>query len=154
MPATVTLSTTTLQESVSATAKQIKVASTSGLTDGMRLYIDRELMLYVSSGVSAGNYTQVNVRRGVDGTTATPHSSTATITIGRGDQFYDSDPTGAPGETIPVSPYINLINGKVWFARGSVGPGETVRWWQEQTTTYSVGPLGVLISSSDPTAST
>lgn len=154
MPATVTLATTTLQEGVSASARQIKVASSSGITAGIRLYIDRELLSAVSLGVATANYTQVNVRRGVDGTTATPHSSTAVITIGRGDQFYDSDPVGAPPSEIPVSPYINVLNGKVWYARGDTGPGQTVRWWQERTTTYDVGPLGVNVTSSSPTTST
>lgn len=156
MPATVTLATTTLQESVSATQQQIKVASSTGLTEGIRLYIDKELMSTVSVGITAGNYTQVNVRRGVDGTIATAHSSTATITIGRGDQFYHSDPVGAPPLAVLVSPYINVITGTIWYAQGdATETGEVVRWWQQVTTTYSDGgAFGVRTTTSDPTAST
>ena len=154
MPATVTLSTTTLQYSVGKSDAQIKVASSTGLTADTRLYVDRELMSVVSVGLTAGNYTQVNVRRGVDGTTASPHSSSATITIGRGDQFYDSDPAGAPNEAVLVSPYINVVDGTVWYAQGDTTGPEAVRWWQKTTTTYGETSLGVRTSTTEPTSST
>jgi DNA processing protein len=63
MPATVTLATTTLAEPVDASAGSIKVASTSSLTAGIRLFVDRELMSVVSLGLGS----RVNVARGVDG---------------------------------------------------------------------------------------
>ena len=149
MPATVTLSTTTLQGGVEAGDRQVLVASTSGLTSGLRLWIDTELMEVVSLGVNPW----VNVLRGVDGTSAQRHDSGATITIGRADQFYGSDPVGAPPDAVPVSPYINAIEGTVWFAQGdSLGAGR--RWWQKQTATYGAGALGVRTTTLDPTSST
>lgn len=151
MPATVTLSTTTLSTPVGTSEKQIEVASTSGLTEGTRLWIDRELMSVVSLGV--GNW--VNVRRGVDGTNASAHASTATVYIGRADQFYSSDPVGSPPDAVLVSPYINTRSGEVWFAQGDVLPtGQAIRWWQRQTTTYETGPLGIRTTTLDPSSST
>lgn len=151
MPATVTLSQTTLTEGVDSLARQVRVASTSGLTAGTRLYVDTELMSVVSLGVDSW----VNVLRGVDGTSTAPHSSGSTITIGRGDQFYGTDPVGAPPPEIPVSPYINVVNGTVWFAQGDGVPAKQGRrWWQKQSTTFGAGPLGVRTTTLDPTSST
>jgi hypothetical protein len=151
MPATVTLSTTTLQQTAGASDSQIKVESTSGMFPGTRLWIDRELMTVVSLGVSPW----VNVLRGVDGTSAQAHSSLSTVTIGRGDQFYSIDPVGRPFDAISVSPYINVLTGDVWLAQGDAQPdGTAVRWWQKVTTTYGVGALGVRTTTQDPTAST
>ena len=149
MPATVTLSTTTLQAGVGSGDRQVLVASTSGLTPGVRLFADSELMSVVSLGVS----NWVNVLRGVDGSAAQHHDSGATITIGRADQFHSTDPTGAPPEAIPVSPYINVINGAVWFAQGDANSAGK-RWWQKQTTTYGTGALGVRTSELSPESST
>ena len=151
MAATTTLSTTTLQSNLGATDAQIKVGSTSGLTAGTRLWVDRELMSVVSLGIDPW----VNVLRGVDGTAAAPHNSSSTITIGRADQFYAVDPTGRPNDAILVSPYINILNGNVWYARGdNLPPGEGERFWQLQTTTYGTGGLGQVTTTLDPTVST
>ena len=99
--------------------------------------------------------TWVMVSRGVDGTAAAAHPTGAVVYIARGDQLYQSDPVGQPPPAIHVSPYINLRNGKLWFARGTTLPnGQEQRWWQEQTTSRDVGPLGVLTTTLDPTAST
>ena len=101
-----------------------------------------------------GDY-RVRVGRGVDGTAAAPHSSSAQVTIGKADQFYAVDPVGAPGEVVLISPWINVINGKVWYAQGDALPsGLTNRWWQEVTTTYGFGGLGIRSSESAPTSST
>lgn len=153
MPATVTLSTTTLVDSVTAGASSIKLASTSGLTPGTRLFVDRELMSVVGLLVDPW----VKVLRGVDGSSAAPHSSSATVTIGRADQFYGTDPQGAPPSEFPVSPYINVVSGDVFLAQGDAAafPGQMVnRWWQKVTTTYGQGALSVRTTSADPTAST
>jgi hypothetical protein len=150
MPATVTLSTTSLAAGAGASDSQIKASSTSGLTPGVRLFCDGELMEVVSLGVSPW----VNVRRGVDGTSAAAHPQMALCYIGRAYQFYGSDPVGAPAPQIPVSPYINAINGAVWFAKGDSGPqGISVRWWQRQSTTYGTGPLGIRTTTLDPVSS-
>lgn len=151
MPATVTLATTTLSEAVSASAGQIKVASTSGLTPGTRLFLDGELLSVVSLSVDPW----VNVIRGVDGTGGLSHVAPSTIYIGRGDQFQSRNPTGRPPDAIPVSPWINVTNGTVWFAVGDTSANQTGdRWWQQQTTTYSTGPLGYPVKTLDPTVST
>lgn len=148
MPATTTLATTTLNQSCGASDSQIKVASTSGLTAGIRLWVDRELMSVVSLGAVS---PWVNVRRGVDGTAGAAHSLGSTLTVGSADQFYESDPVGAPPNVVLVSPWINVRSGDVWFAQGeALG----TRWWQKQTTTYSAGPLGVRVKTQDPTSST
>lgn len=151
MPATVTLSTTTLSENVDAHAGRIKLDSTSGLVPGTRLFVEGELM----SVISLPGSNNVNVRRGQDGTAGAAHSSAATVYIGSADQFYFSDPKGRPSEAVPVSPHINAKNGTIWWAQGDVLPtGESYRWWQVETTTYGFGPLGVRTRTSDPTSST
>jgi len=151
MPATVTLSTTTLLVAVGPSDKVVKVGSVSGLTPGTRLYLDGELMQVVSLGIE----TYANVNRGVDGTQALPHDSGATVYVGRGDQFYSQDPTGSPPEAIPVSPYINARNGTFWFAQGGTAPdGKAFRWWQKQTIVYGTTSFGVRTTTLDPTAST
>ena len=151
MPATVTLSSTTLSTAAGASDRQIKVASTSGLTPGTRLFIAGELLEVVSLGIDPW----VNVLRGRDGTAGAPHDSGILIYIGRADQFYGVGPTGVPDEAIAVSPYINVTNGTVWFAQGNTLPeGQSKRWWQKQTTSYSTGALGVRVETLDPTAST
>ncbi len=151
MAATVTLSTTTFAVPVKKSDAQVKVASTSGLTPGMRLFVDRELMRVVSLGVSS----LVNVLRGVDGTAAEQHGTDATVYIGAGDQFYSYDPTGAPLDAVLVSPWINIRTGDVFFASGDADPaGLQSRWWQKQTTTRGIGPLGVRTTTFDPTSST
>ena len=151
MPATVTLNTTTLLLPVGKSDGQIKVASTAGLYPGTRLWMDRELMEVVRVGIDPW----VNVRRGVDGTAGAAHSSAITITIGRADQFYSTNPAGRPANAVPVSPYINVITGEVWYAQGDTDPnGDAPRWWQRQTTTYDVGALGIRTVSQDPTSST
>lgn len=149
MGATVTLSTTTLSQSVSSGDGQIKVASTTGMTSGKRLFIDGEVMTVVSLAVDPW----VNVLRGRDGTSATAHSGGVTVYIARADQLYDVDPIGAPDVTFPVSPYINVRTGKVYFAQGDA-TNPSIRWWQAQTTTYDVGALGVRTTVVSPTSST
>ncbi len=150
MPATTTLSITSLAAPCGKDDPQIKVASTSGITAGMRLFIDRELMSVVSLGVS----TLVNVRRGVDGTLATAHTAAFPMYIGAADQFYNFDPQGKPPEAVLVSPHINVLTGDVWFAQGESGPNAVARWWQKQVITYTQGPLGYPSGTADPTSST
>jgi hypothetical protein len=151
MAATVTLATTTLAAFCQPGDTVINVGSTAGLTPGTRLWIDRELMSVVSLGIQ----TMVNVKRGVDGTTTTKHDSASTITIGRGDQFYNVDPTGHPPEVVPVVPYINILNGNVWYPEGDELPVDgSQRWWQLQQPTYGPGALGVRVTTQNPTAST
>lgn len=155
MAATNTLATTTLVEAVSPSATSIKVASSSGLVAGVRLWVDKELMSVSGLGVPTSTYATVNVKRGVDGTSSHRHSATAVITYGRADQFYQTDPQGAPPQEVFVSPHINVLTGTVWFAQGDSNPlNGNVRWWQQQTTTYGIGPMGVGTVTLTPTSST
>lgn len=107
------------------------------------------------SVISLGVDPWVNVQRGVDGTSASDHDSSAVIYVGRADQFYSADPVGSPSESIPVSPYINAMNGSIWYAQGdSLPAGRVYRWWQKVSTTYGQGALGVRTSTADPSSST
>lgn len=151
MPATVTLSSTTLSAPVGPHDVEVKLASTSGVLPGYRLYVNGELMRVLTLGVG----TLVKVNRGVDGTKGLDHLSGSTVYIGQGHQFYSQDPIGRPPSAIPVSPYINVINGSVWFAQGDALPtSDPRRWWTRQTTTFGEGPLGVITTTLDPTSST
>lgn len=149
MPATVTLSTTTLTNDVDASATRIKVASTTGMLAGYRLYLDGELMQVVSLDVDPW----VNVKRGVDNTVGSAHPSLATLYIGRADQFYSQDPAGRPNAAVLVSPYINVTNGTVWHAQGDAS-ATADRWWEKQTATHGIGSLGVRTVTYSPESST
>lgn len=149
MPATYTLSTTTFAAPVGKFDSQVKVASTSGLAAGSRLFADQELMQVVSLGVS----TLVNVRRGIDGTASQSHGTEVVVYKGAADQFYSFDPQGRPREDLLVSPHINIRTGAVWFAQGDGTPAGQ-RWWQKQSIGHGVGPLGVRTSTPDVITST
>jgi hypothetical protein len=158
MPATVTLTSTTLAEGVSNGDTRVRLTSVSGVTPGLRLYVGGfgapgELMRVDRLDVSPW----VVVTRGVDGSRASTHSTGETVYIGRADQFYGVPPFGRPNGAVPVSPYIDAVAGKVYFAQGDTQPSATaVRWWQEQTTVRVPGPLGAPSSTTtlDPTSST
>lgn len=151
MPATETLSSTTLGAPVGPHDTAVKLASTTGVFPGYRLFVNDELMAVESIGVDSW----VNVRRGVDGTKGSAHPSSATVWIGQAHQFYDRDPVGRPPSAVLVSPWINVSNGSVWFARGNALPeSDANRWWQKQTVTHSEGALGVITTTYDPTVST
>jgi hypothetical protein len=149
MPATVTLATTTLAASLGTSDRRVKLASTSGVIPGSRLFVDGELMAVVSLDVDPW----VNVRRGVDGSRAHVHQSALTVYIGRPDQFYDTDPMGMPRAEILVSPHINVVNGNVWFAQGGALPNQD-RYWAKQTLTYQDGAFGIPVPVYSPTSST
>src|SRR5688572_177597 len=108
MPATTTLSTTTLSSGVALSDNVVQLASTSGLVAGTRLYVDGELLEVISVGVGG-----TKVRRGVDGTKGTAHVAGETVYIGQAHQFYSQDPKGRPPAEILVSPYINVVNGSI-----------------------------------------
>lgn len=150
MPATVTLASTTLSEGIDDKATRIKLASTAGITAGLRLYIDRELVGVVRLDIDPW----VIVKRGADGSPSIPHGAGTQIFIGRADQFYSSPPNGRPASSIEVSPYIDVVGGRVYFAQGDAVPAGAARYWVVQTTTLGVGPLGVRTTTLDPTSST
>lgn len=145
MPATTTLSSTTLAANASAFERSVKVADTSGLTTGIYLYVNGELMQVVGLDGS-----HARVLRGVGGTTARAQRTGDTVYIGRGDQFYSRDPKGRPEDAIEVSPWINAADGSVWFAQGFGAD----RRWEKQLATYGAGSLGVATVTLSPTSST
>jgi hypothetical protein len=149
MPATVTLATTTLAAAVGPADGRLSFASTAGMTPGLRLYIDGEMVTVNRLDIDP----YVFVTRGVDGTDSTPHASGTTVYICRADQVYQGPPQGTPAAAIPVSPYIDTLNSKIYFAQGDASSTSN-RFWQQQTTTYDVGPLGVRTVTVDPTSST
>ncbi len=152
MPATTTLATATLTFGIGPGADELQLSSVSGVSRGTCLWIDRELIRVVNL-VSGSN--RVKVARGVGGSSAAPHSSSALVTIGRADQFYSVDPVGSPDVVILVSPYINTVNGKVFLAQGDASPDrQNVRWWQEVTNTYGQTSFGVRTAEAAPTSST
>lgn len=151
MPATVTLNTATLPDGIDERSARIKVSSTANMTTGVRLYIDKELMTVLRLDVDPW----IIVTRGADGTPSIPHAGGSPIFIGRADQFFYGPPVGRPQPAILVSPYIDVTNGNVYFAQGDSVPGSTApRWWQAQTVSYGIGPLGVRTTTLDPTSST
>lgn len=138
--ATVSLASTTFAATVEPGDTLIQVSSTSGITPGVRLYCDRELL-----GVErlTGIGTQVIVRRGLEGTSATRHATNTTVWIGRGDQFYGTDPVGLPPSVLLVYPYINVLTGVAWVAQGDeAGAQNAARIWAPITTTLIPGAFG------------
>ena len=156
MPATVTLATTSLALPLGEKDTLVHLVSGSGVVPGIRLYLDRELLTVVGPApANASGAVSFVVLRGREGTQSKMHDSSTLVYIGRGDQFYEQDPEGSPLEAIPVSPWINVRNGRVWLAQGDdAPPGACYRWWQVQTVTYSVGSGGVRTMTLSPTVST
>jgi hypothetical protein len=141
MAATVTLTTTTLSTQVGASDASVFVASTSGMTPGVRLFVDGELLSMLRFGVGT---REVVVLRGVDGTSTQAHAPGSEVTIGRGDQFYMADPVGRPPNPVDIAPWINLVNGRRWVAQGDeAGPGAQLRSWALETDAAAIGSLGI-----------
>ena len=167
MPATVTLPSFLLAEGMSATASDAKIvladAGNANLTEipTEALYLDPLVALYVycegelMKVIRVGIGSRFVVRRGAYGTAAAQHDVGATCFVGAGHNFYDQDPTGSPRDVEPVSPWINVHSGNVWFALGDSEPnGLTRRWWSKQEMKYVTNSLGVREFTLDPTAST
>lgn len=150
MPALTTLATTTLLAPVTVSDSCISLSSTSGITPGVRLYIDRELMTVLRADPN-GTY----VSRGHGGTATSAHGTSATVTIGRADQFYMDNPVGVPPVPPLVTPWVNVITGEQWIAQGDETGGQvTDRYWAKLNTSRQVGALGVRQSTIDPTSAT
>lgn len=151
--ATVTLSSTTLKTNCAASDTAVQLTSTTGVTVNnlttLRFWVDRELMTVVSLGLG----TWVNVLRGSDGSIASAHGSSATVYIGRADQFQSSDPVGTPPSPVLVSPWINVLTGTIWLAEGDEsGPSAGARFWQIVTNVPGTGSLGVRTTTQTPTS--
>jgi hypothetical protein len=153
MPATYTLATTTLQYGIGPHTDRLAVASVTGILPGMRLYIDRECIAVVRADVSPWFV----VRRGVDGTASSMHSSSATVWLAQPDQLYSTDPTGAPPVATYASPWINILSGNIWYAYGDENAEPAFRYWQLQTVDRNAGittTVGAQAISGDKTITT
>lgn len=140
--ATLTLGSVTLAQSCAAGESPVKFSSATGLTPGVRVFADAELMAITSQGLTDTTGTWFEVRRGVDGTSSSAHSGSITCRYGSADSFYANDPVGAPGPSVPVLPYINVLTGWYWQAMGDDQEGGR-RWWARQLNEHSAGPLGI-----------
>jgi hypothetical protein len=153
------LATTTIKTPVLVSDTAVCVASTTGITPGLGLFVDQELMSVVSLGLPSLGGTNVNVLRGRGGSATQQHSSGATVYIGQQDQFYSAPPVGAPGQSVLVTPYIDVVAGKVYYPQGDELPtykGNTTythRWWQEVTNTPGYGALGIRTTTQTPPTS-
>ena len=169
MPATVTLRQVKLINTISATDNKILVTGESNdfagsgtevpVPVGTRLFIDGEMMSFngwmLHAPDGTGDNVWILVKRGVDGTVASPHLSQSVGYYGRPDQFFSQDPVGRPNEAILVSPHINVTTGSVWFAQGDAQPDNSAaRWWQKQTVIHEIGALGVRTETKNPESST
>jgi hypothetical protein len=137
MAALATLAVTALDKECQSDSPDVLLASTSGLVPGTRLYVDRELMAVVAIGIGKN----VKVTRGVDGTSTARHSGGTMVVVGRGDQFYTTDPPPASAYQPAVNPWINILTGKVWVLQGEE-EGIDRQWWQEVTVSHERGVLG------------
>lgn len=139
--ATVSLASTTFTTTAEPGDTLVNLASTSGITPDVRLYVDREMLAVVRL---TGIGTQAIVRRGLDGTAGSRHATNATIYIGRADQFFTSDPGGLPPSETPVYPYINVVTGDIWVPQGDeTGADLNGRVWSKITTSLESGALGI-----------
>ena len=150
MPATSTLTQTTLAGDISESDRLVRLVSTSGLVPGRFIYVDGELLRAVSLDVPSGGWV---CARGANGTQARRHQAGAPAYIGSGDQFYTIDPVGSPAPIILVSPWINVRTGSIWFAQGDALPNQP-RWWQKQTLTATQTGAGQRMFVYEPTSST
>ena len=139
MSALATLATTTLAAAVSSSESRVSLTSTSGVVPGVCLYCEQELMTVDRLD---GNGVAI-VQRGEDGTAARAHTSLAPVTIGRGDQFYQTNPFGAAPAVQLVSPWINVLTGEQWTAQGDETGLSPNLWWARTEYTHTVGALGV-----------
>lgn len=169
MPATYVLPVTSLLYPVSASDSFVVLSSSATSTDGVGtvstlttadriakgdgLFVDQELMMVIEV-LSDPVGVKYRVKRGMGGSSAQPHSSTATVTIGSMDKFYSSDPKGRPAEAVLVSPWINTANGKIFMPQGDSYADNAPRYWQEVTNAYGIGPLGIPTVSSSPSYGT
>lgn len=159
MAATVTLSSTVLQTGVGPSDSFVNLLSVANVAPGLFLWIDQEFMKVTSIGLPSNGGTNVNVLRGRGGKGSSRHSSSATVYIGRGDQFYSADPSGAPPAIVLVTPHINTTNGNVWLPQGDDQPSlagggtNSYRWWQLLQNIPGYGSLGIRNSTPNPPSS-
>ena len=80
------LTTTTLNGAITANDALIRVTSGTGFAKGEYLRVDDEMMLQTADADSAAT-TLIPVMRGVNGTAAKAHVTSANVTVGTGSEF-------------------------------------------------------------------
>ena len=167
MPATVTLVPLLVAEHIDPTDSEIKLVVTDAGQTSLTLvpdgavqldplqsyfgYCEGELMRLVRQGLGS----RFVAMRGLHGTSASHHDAGAQMYLGLGYHFYNHDPLGSPPNALEVSPWINVLNGTVWFAQGDSEPGHTTRrWWVKQEMKEATNSLGVREFTLDPIEST
>ena len=125
---TVTLTQTTLAAAVDAVSTTVRVASCtnipnpSGGGDNQTiLMVNNEAMTVtaVSPDIPAtpSGAGQVSVVRGTNGTRAKAHVSGSTVLLGRPNQFFTTDPSGAvTAADVDVTPRVNVPTSNQWLA--------------------------------------
>lgn len=116
--AQVSLTSTTLATAITSPAvQQITVASTSGISVGNLLFVDREAMQVLSIAGSV-----LTVARGQSPVIATAHVSGATVLAGPPSHFYNFSPklgTPCTPTATDVTPWVNLQDGSQYTCTGS-----------------------------------
>lgn len=117
------LSETTIAVAVSSTSQRvISVASATGISVGVGLYVDREYMT-----VTAVSGTNISVIRGVNGVNST-HAAGVLVYAGPAIAFRQSDPAGSCTATAErYLPQINPGNGAIWDCPSAVGKWVNLR---------------------------
>lgn len=141
------LHSTTLAVAISATDRTVPLVSSAAQSGGIPavargdiLFIGTEGMTVIGFGTDG---VTPRVMRGT-GTTAHSHPIGSQVYSGPAWMFKNADPGGIPQGTPTVNPWINLRNGTVWIAQGDeAGPNVGARYWQLQTTSRSLGSLGI-----------
>lgn len=116
------LTTTTASAAITATAREITVASATGFAAGYWVRVEDELM-QVAQNYSSG--TTIPVRRGLQGTVVSAHAVTSNVTVGTGADF--ANPTAAVVAPYPVAGRTRRIVS--YGAAGAISlptPGEDV----------------------------
>lgn len=94
------LTTTTLNGAIGANDTLIRVTSGTGFAKGEYLVVDDEWMLQTADAASAAT-DLIPVMRGVNGTAAKAHVTSANVTVGTGDEFTGS--ADATAVTYPLA---------------------------------------------------
>lgn len=142
MAATETLGTLNLAAKCSRSDPEVLVDSISGLTPGICLYCDGELMQVTGFGPVSSVGAPVKVRRGVEGTPTHDHSAGMPMAYGRGDQFHDRNPPASTAPNEPrINPWINVMSGRTWVLDGNA-LGNDKHYWTEVTWGHFKGYWG------------
>src|SRR6266403_300156 len=122
------LTQTTLAAAVDAVSNTIRVASCTNIPspggggdNQTILMVNNEAMTVTAVSPDApatpSGAGQVSVVRGTNGTRSAAHVTASTVMLGRPNQFFVTDPSGAVAAAdVPVIPRINVPTSNQWLA--------------------------------------